>query len=108
MSVRGEPSLPADRAIPNSTASAAWPRAVPSPRAPSRPRAGPARPVCPPGVPGRGYDLARRARSLLMTGSGTSPLTSPPYSAISLTRLELRNEYSGLVVMNSVSTFAMR
>jgi hypothetical protein len=40
--------------------------------------------------------------------SGTSPLTSPPYLAISLTRLERRNEYSGLVVMNIVSTLAMR
>jgi hypothetical protein len=40
--------------------------------------------------------------------SGTSPLTSPPYLAISLTRLERRNEYSGLVVMNIVSTLAIR
>jgi hypothetical protein len=38
-----------------------------------------------------------------MTCSGTRPLTSPPYLAISLIRLELRNEYSGLVVMNRVA-----
>src|SRR5260370_95038 len=39
---------------------------------------------------------------------GASPWTPPPYLAISFTRLDRRNEYSGLVVMNSVSTFAIR
>ena len=38
-----------------------------------------------------------------MTCSGTRPLTSPPYLAISLIRLELRNECSGLVVVNRVA-----
>ena len=33
---------------------------------------------------------ARRSRSRPRTSSGTRPLTSPPYRAISLTRLELR------------------
>src|SRR5271165_1406726 len=54
------------------------------------------------------YSAARRARSWPRIGSGTRPLTSPPYLATSFTRLELRNEYSGLVVMNSVSTLARR
>ncbi len=53
-------------------------------------------------------DCASLARRRSMTGSGTSPLTSPPYLATSLIRLEDRNEYSGFVVMNRVSTLAMR
>jgi hypothetical protein len=60
------------------------------------------------GGPGPRYSSASLACSRSSTISGTRPLTSPPYLAISLTRLELRNEYSGLVVMNSVSTFASR
>src|SRR6516165_1075673 len=38
------------------------------------------------------YSSARRSRSRDRTVSGTRPLTSPPYLAISLTRLELRKE----------------
>ena len=38
------------------------------------------------------YSSARRSRSRDSTISGTRPLTSPPYLAISLTRLELRKE----------------
>ena len=38
------------------------------------------------------YSSARRSRSRDRTLSGTSPLTSPPYLAISFTRLELRKE----------------
>ena len=38
------------------------------------------------------YSSARRSRNRDRTISGTRPLTSPPYLAISLTRLELRNE----------------
>jgi hypothetical protein len=45
-----------------------------------------------PGIPVRPYSSARRSRSRDRTISGTRPLTSPPYLAISLTRLELRNE----------------
>ena len=60
------------------------------------------------GVSRRRYSSARRWRNRERTSSGTSPLTSPPYLAISFTRLDRKNEYSGLVVMNSVSTFAIR
>ena len=59
-------SLPAVRGIPNLTARAA--------------------------IPVRAYSSARRSRSRDRTRSGTRPLTSPPYLAISLTRLELRKE----------------
>ena len=38
------------------------------------------------------HSSARRSRSRDRTISGTRPLSSPPYLAISLTRLELRNE----------------
>jgi hypothetical protein len=87
-------SLPAQRGNPNLAAAAGIP---------ADPRAGTFV-----GVTARRYSSARRWRSRERTSSGTSPLTSPPYLAISFTRLDRRNEYSGLVVMNSVSTFAIR
>ena len=82
-------SLPAAGIIPNSEV--------------SRSRAQAAR-----AQPAASYSCVRRVRSRSSTSSGTNPLTSPPYLAISLIRLEDRNEYSGLVVMNSVSTLARR
>ena len=57
----------------------------------------------PAGVAGR-QDSASRVVSRASTAGGTRLLTSPPYLAKSLTRLDERNAYSGLVVMNSVST----
>ena len=51
-----------------------------------------------------GYESAERAVSRPSTGSGTRLVTSPPYLANSLTRLDDRNAQSGLVEMNSVST----
>src|SRR4029077_5208743 len=61
-----------------------------------------------PALPPASYSSARRSRSRDRTISGTRPLTSPPYLAISLTRLELRNEESGLVGMQSGSPLAIR
>ena len=63
-------SLPAARGIPNLAHRAGIP---------VRPALGP-------------YSSATRSRSRDRTISGTRPLTSPPYLAISLTRLELRKE----------------
>ena len=47
---------------------------------------------------------ASRAVNRSSTNAGTRRETSPPYVATSLTRLEARKEYSGLVGTNTVST----
>ncbi len=44
------------------------------------------------------------ARSASATWGGTIPLTSPLAKAISLTRLELRKDYSWLAIRQTVST----
>ncbi len=62
--------------------------------------AGTRTPHCPTPAP---YSLYF-SRNRCSTYGGTRLLTSPPCWATSLTRLELRNEYCGLAVMNIVST----
>ena len=52
------------------------------------------------------HECARRSSSRSSTTAGTSALTSPPHVAISLTRLDARKLYSGLVGMKRVSTSA--
>ena len=63
------------------------------------------------GVEASGLRAARsasRAVSCVSTTGGTSPETSPPKVATSLTSEEARNEYSGLVGMKTVSTSTRR